>query len=195
MFPRPCPQRLDDVGDMVSAGVRLPASVPRARCLQLNLEARHVLARRIRVASIRRRPVVWCNHVPPGSPGAFQSDGVRRAVIGGIPPWKAWQKDGPPPQEIARRPRSVRLEAILSAPGCCAPPHWEYSSQYSLNCIVARIRSVLLRGDGGKLCLIATEPAASIGHPFLVFHLMFQDCGNDPARGQLIFLRLRRADC
>lgn len=95
-FPRPCPQRLDDVGDMVSAGVRLPVSVPRARCLKLNLEARHVLACGIRVAATRRRPVVWWNHVPPGSPGALQSDGIRRAVIEGVPPWKAWQKDVPP---------------------------------------------------------------------------------------------------
>ena len=83
MFSRPCAQRLDDVGDVVSAGVRLPVSLPAAGDIQLNLEARHVQALGICVACPRRRPVVRRCHAPPGSPGAPQSAGVRRTLIYG----------------------------------------------------------------------------------------------------------------
>jgi hypothetical protein len=68
---------------MVGTGVCLPVRLRRARCLQLNLEARRVLAGRICVAATPRRLIVWWNHVAPGSPEAPQS-GVRRAVIEGI---------------------------------------------------------------------------------------------------------------
>ena len=129
VFPRPCPQRLDDVGDMVSTGVRLPMSLPRARCLQLNLEARHVQARRIRVASTRRRPVLRRNHVPAGSPGAPQSDGVRRAVIEGfsfleVPGAKAAlpsRAGGPSPSMRARPATTRKCAAATDRPKQCCP--------------------------------------------------------------------------
>ena len=70
----PSAQRLDDVGDMICAGVCPLVSLPRPRAVQLDLEARHVQALGIRVACLRRRPVVRRSHASPGSPGAPQSN-------------------------------------------------------------------------------------------------------------------------
>ena len=70
----PSAQRLDDVGDMIRAGVCPLVSLPRPRAVQLDLEARHVQALGIRVACLRRRPVVRRSHASPGSPGAPQSN-------------------------------------------------------------------------------------------------------------------------
>jgi hypothetical protein len=47
----PSAQRLDDVGDVVRAGVRPLVSLPRPRAVQLNLETRPVQALVIRVAA------------------------------------------------------------------------------------------------------------------------------------------------
>ncbi len=44
VLTRPAAQRLDDVGDVVGAGERLPVGLPRLGGLQLNLEARRVAA-------------------------------------------------------------------------------------------------------------------------------------------------------
>ena len=70
----PSAQRLDDVGDMICAGVCPLVGLPRPRAVQLDLEARHVQALGIRVACLRRRPVVRRSHASPGSPGAPQSN-------------------------------------------------------------------------------------------------------------------------
>src|SRR5262249_51493364 len=70
----PSAQRLDDVGDVIRAGVRALVSLPRPRAVQLNLETRPVQALVIRVACLWRRPGVRRNHASPGSPGAPPSN-------------------------------------------------------------------------------------------------------------------------
>src|ERR1700687_2193351 len=40
VLARPCTQRLDDIGDVIGAGERLPVGLLRLRGLQLDLEAR-----------------------------------------------------------------------------------------------------------------------------------------------------------
>jgi hypothetical protein len=58
----PSAQRLDDVGDVIRAGVRPPVGLPRPRAVQPNLEARHVQALGIRVACPRRHLVARRGH-------------------------------------------------------------------------------------------------------------------------------------
>ena len=136
LFSRPRAQRLDDVGNVVNAGVRLPVSLPVAGDVQLNLEARHVQALRICVACSRRRPVLRRSHAPPGSSGAPQAADVRRTVIEGYSSLNAPDvKDGPP----AANSRAVTVnimaahhdkksgsrgpsETILSAPDAACHP-------------------------------------------------------------------------
>jgi hypothetical protein len=102
----------------------------------------------IRVARLRRRLVVRRSHASPGSPGAPQSNDVRRAVM------KAFLLEEPDARwpslatgravavnamtahlrGIARRPRTVRSNSVRT--GMHLPPQWEYSPQYSHNCVV-----------------------------------------------------------
>ena len=67
-------------------------SLPRPRAIQLNLETRPVQALVIRVACLRRRPVVRRNHALPGSPGAPQSND---AVIEGFSSLKSLTRRRP----------------------------------------------------------------------------------------------------
>jgi hypothetical protein len=46
----------------------------------------------------------------------------------------------------------------------------------------------------GKFRLVTTAPAVSIDHLFPLFRLMSEDHGNDPERGELIFLRPRHTE-
>jgi hypothetical protein len=80
---RPGALRLDDVGHVIGAGIRLPVSLPGPRGLKLDLKARRVRAMRIGVALARHRPIIRRNHVPPGSPGVRPPAGLRRGVIKG----------------------------------------------------------------------------------------------------------------
>ena len=210
MFPRPCPQRLDDVGDMVSTGVRLPVSLSRARCLQLNLEARHVQARRIRVASTRRRPVLQRNHVPPGSPGAPQSNGVRRAVIEGFSFLEVPGTKTANPVASGRvfavkvitacRHTELRgghkpSEAVLPAPGCDLPPHWEHCLSFHSAAQLCKYAPYVSEVAAGRFRLITTGSESSLDYPFLIFRLMSQDCVNDLEYVELIFPWRRGTDC
>ena len=47
----------------------------------------------------------------------------------------------------------------------------------------------------GTLRLMTTGCGSSIDPLFLTFRFMSQDCGNDPNRGELIFLGPGRTDC
>src|SRR5690348_7555900 len=51
------------------------------------------------------------------------------------------------PRGIARRPRTVRSNSVRTR--MHLSPQWEYSSQYSHNCVVVRILPVRPRGDCG----------------------------------------------
>jgi hypothetical protein len=188
---------------MVSTGVRLPVSLPRARCFQLNLEARDVQARSIRAASTRRRPVLRRNHVPPGSPGTPQSGSVRRAVIEGLfLSGSAWHKDGPPVADgravavnviTAHHHTELRgghgpSEAILSATGCGLPPIGNIRLRFHSNAWLCDYSPYVSEVTVGKFGLITIGSASSLDHLFLIFRLMSQDCSNDLERTELIFL-------
>jgi hypothetical protein len=161
MFSRPCAQRLDDVGDVVSAGVCLPVSLLAAGYVQLNLEARHVQALGICVACPRRCPVVRRGHGPPGSPAGPQSAGVRRAVIYlysflEVPRvrrpsrceregYRRQSDYGPLPRRNTLRAQAARSNIVRTERD--ALPHQEYSVRFQHKLVVVRILPVRIRGD------------------------------------------------
>ena len=173
---RPGPQGLDDVGDVIHAGVRLPVSLPAARSVQLHLEARRVLALSESASGRPRRrsgrPAESC--AARFTRRSAQPAGV--VIYAKSLPVIPWRKGCPPVargkavpvntttarhRSNTRRPRTVRSNSVRSTRD--ALPHWDYSSQFQRKRVVSAITPrVPPRMAGGSCALVTTGAGLSI---------------------------------